>query len=74
MFHSMRPTPLKNDRIPSSTDALIPIFAIMVLLSLSVYLFGDESSLGANQIALILCTGLAAIVGIKNGYSWKEIE
>lgn len=65
---------MKNDRIPSATDALIPIFAIMVLLSLSVYLFGDESSLGANQIALILCTGLAAIVGIKNGYSWKEIE
>lgn len=66
--------PLNDNRIPSTADALIPIFAIVVLLSLSLYLFGDESSLGANQIALILCTGLSAIVGIKNGYSWKEIE
>tara|TARA_R110001583_G_scaffold42804_6_gene136037 strand:- start:2668 stop:3879 length:1212 start_codon:yes stop_codon:yes gene_type:complete len=46
----------------------------MILLSLSVYLFGDESSLGANQIALLFCTGLAALVGIKNGYSWADIE
>jgi NhaC family Na+:H+ antiporter len=65
---------LNDNRTPSSTDALIPIFAIVVLLAFSLYLFGDESSQGANQIALILCTGLAAIVGIKNGYSWKEVE
>ena len=66
--------PIKENRIPSTADALVPIFAIMVFLSLSLYLFGDESSQGANQIALILCTGLAAIIGIKNGYSWADIE
>lgn len=63
-----------SNKIPSAVDALIPILAIMILLSLSVYLFGYESSLGANQIALLLCTGLAALVGIKNGYSWADIE
>jgi NhaC family Na+:H+ antiporter len=62
------------NKTPSATDALIPIVAIMILLSLSVYLFGDESSLGANQIVLLFCTGLAALVGMKNGYSWEDIE
>lgn len=61
-------------KTPSTLDALLIIVTNMMLLSLSVYLFGDESSIGPNQIVLLLCTGLTAIIGIKNGYSWKEIE
>ena len=44
------------------------------MLSASVYIYGDDSSYGGNQIALIICAGIASIIGIKNGYSWKEIE
>jgi Na+/H+ antiporter len=44
------------------------------MLSLSVYIYGDNSSYGGNQIALIICAGIASIIGIKNGYTWKEIE
>ena len=43
-------------------------------LTLSVYLFGEDSSYGANQIALILSGCLASIIGLKNGYDWKTIE
>jgi len=44
------------------------------MLSFSVYLYGDDSSYGANQIALILSAGIASIIAIKNGYTWKEVE
>ena len=59
---------------PSIIDALIPIVLLIVMLSMSVYLYGDDSSYGANQIALILCASIAALIGMKNGYAWKELE
>ena len=55
-------------------DTLIPILSLVIMLALSVYLYGDESSSGANQIALLLGACIAAIIGIRNGYSWKVIE
>jgi len=61
-------------KAPTLLDALIPVLFLVSLLTLSVYLYGDDSSYGANQIALILAAGLAAIIGIKNGHGWKVIE
>ncbi|MBT4371239.1 MAG: Na+/H+ antiporter NhaC, partial [Candidatus Marinimicrobia bacterium] len=61
-------------KTPSMIDALIPILFLIVMLALSVYIYGSDSSYGGNQIALILAACLAAIIGIKNGYKWKEIE
>lgn len=59
---------------PSLLDALIPLVVLIVLLSTSVYLFSDNSSFGPNQIALLFAMGVAAIIGLKNGYSWHDIE
>ena len=53
---------------------MVPVLLLIGLLGSSVYLFGDGSSSGPNQIALILCTGVAAIVGLANGHRWMEIE
>ncbi|MCV6613534.1 MAG: Na+/H+ antiporter NhaC [Cellvibrionaceae bacterium] len=61
-------------KVPSLIDALIPAAVLMALLSASVYFFGDGSSSGANQIALVLTAAVAAIIGIKNGHSWESIE
>ncbi|MEP0496266.1 MAG: Na+/H+ antiporter NhaC family protein, partial [Paraglaciecola sp.] len=58
----------------SLSDALIPIIILITLLGGSVYLFGDNSSFGPNQIALLIAMGIASIIGIKNGYSWEDIE
>ena len=55
-------------------QALIPIGLLVGLLAASVYLFGDGSSSGPNQIALILAAGAAALVGIRNGHTWPVIE
>lgn len=64
----------KQVKEASLLDALVPILILVCLLGSSVYLFGDNSSFGPNQIALLLAMGIAAIVGIKNGYKWDDIE
>ena len=58
----------------SLLDAFIPVIILILLLGSSVYLFGDSSSFGPNQIALLFAMGIAALIGIKNGYTWAEIE
>ena len=55
-------------------QALIPISVSVFLLSLSVYLFGEDSSYGPNQIALCVGTIAAALVGWNNGQDWKQLE
>lgn len=59
---------------PTLWQALLPILTLVALLATSVYLFGDSSSEGPNQIALILSATVAAVVGLRNGYRWREIE
>ena len=53
--------------------ALFPILILIGLLGTNVYLYGDDSLGGANQLALLLTASLAAIVGIKNGSTWTSI-
>ncbi|MBC8464741.1 MAG: hypothetical protein H8D62_03595 [Bacteroidetes bacterium] len=53
--------------------ALFPILVLIGLLATNVYLYGDDSLGGANQLALLLTAALASIVGINNGSSWKSI-
>lgn len=61
-------------RQPSLWDALLPTFSLVVMLSTSVYLFSDDSSYGANQIALLLSAFIAVMVGMKNGIRWADME
>ncbi|MBM7071054.1 Na+/H+ antiporter NhaC [Shewanella sp. 202IG2-18] len=58
----------------SLLDALLPVIALITMLMTSVYLFSSDSSSGANQIALILAACVALVIGVKNGYTWKEME
>ena len=53
--------------------ALLPIIFLIVLLSFNVYLYGDDSLGGANQLALLLSAAFAAIMGLKSGILWKSI-
>ena len=53
--------------------ALFPILVLIGLLGTNVYMYGDDSLGGANQLALLLTASLAAIVGINNGSTWKSI-
>ncbi len=53
--------------------ALLPIIFLIALLSFNVYLYGNDSLGGANQLALLLSAAFAAIMGLKSGTSWKNI-
>lgn len=63
-----------QNRQPSILQAIIPITLLIVLLFLSVQLYGSDSSYGGNQIALILAAAVAIIIGLLNGQTWKELE
>ncbi len=59
---------------PSLLDSLIPIVVLVALLFTSVMVYGSDSSSGPNQIVLLLGMAVTAIIGLKNGFTWKEIE
>ena len=55
-------------------QALFPVATLVLLLSLSVYLFGEDASYGPNQIALCIGAAFAAAIGWRNGLSWEATE
>lgn len=61
-------------RTPSLAVSFIPIAVLIALLAGSVALFGDGSSGGPNQIALILAAGAGIVIGILHGHPWKSLE
>ena len=61
-------------REPGLGQALLPVLVLIGLLASSVYLFGDGASSGANQIALLLAAGVATVIGMRNGWTWREVE
>jgi NhaC family Na+:H+ antiporter len=61
-------------RQPTLLVSLVPVVALMTLLASGVALFGDGSSGGPNQIALMLAAGIAALIGIRLGHPWRAIE
>ena len=63
-----------NNKVLTPALALAPILFLIVLLACSVYLFGADSSYGANQIALLFSAAAVALVGMYLGLSWKEVE
>jgi NhaC family Na+:H+ antiporter len=60
-------------RSPSVLDALIPLLTLIVLLALSVALYGVDATLGPLQVALLMATVVGAVVARKNGHAWEEI-
>ncbi|MEJ2521740.1 MAG: Na+/H+ antiporter NhaC [Gammaproteobacteria bacterium] len=61
-------------RVPSLPQSVAPLLVLVSLLSLSVWLFGADSSQGANQIALILSAAVAAAIAVRNGETWGDIQ
>lgn len=63
-----------NDTNPSVIQALTPVVVMVGLLAFSVYLFGEDSSYGPNQIALCIGATIAGLIGWYNGISWDALE
>ena len=54
-------------------DALFPIGLLVLLLGLAIIVYGDEGTSGPIQVALLLCTLVAGLIGLKNGYRWEDM-
>lgn len=61
-------------REPSLADALIPLIALAVLIGGSMALFGLAALDGPIQVALVVCAAIAALVVLKNGHPWEEVQ
>ncbi len=54
--------------------ALLPVVALVLLLGLSFFLFGDGSASGPNQVALVFCSILAIAVAWRHGHSIDSLR
>ncbi len=62
-------------REPTLWEALIPVVFLIALLSVNViYIFKDEAIEGSNQIVLILSATVAALVALRTGIHWEEMQ
>ena len=61
-------------REPSVLDALVPMGTMVVLIDGALVLFGLDALDGPIQVALVLCTMVAALVAMKNGHSWERVQ
>ncbi len=57
---------------PTLFQSFIPLVILIILLSLNVKFFGDDTLSGSNQMALILAAASAAIIAGRLGISWKK--
>tara|TARA_B100000902_G_scaffold40126_1_gene47683 strand:- start:4089 stop:5516 length:1428 start_codon:yes stop_codon:yes gene_type:complete len=53
--------------------ALLPMLVLIILLSYNVFLYGDNSLNGANQLVLLFAAATAVFIGKIYGSSWKVI-
>ena len=63
----------RQTREPSYLQAILPLLLLITLLAVSVVLFGDNSSYGPNQIALLIAAALGTLIAFYNGHSWDQI-
>lgn len=54
-------------------EALIPVIALVIMLSYNVFVFGDDALGGSNQFILLMGAVAAAIVGYFNKVSYQQM-
>lgn len=64
---------MTNAKQPSLLQSFIPLIFLVGLLGTNVAFYGDNSLGGANQMALLLSAGVAAIVSMFNGHRWDDL-
>lgn len=61
-------------RPPSLVEALVPVAALILLVSLSFLLFGDAGAEGPNQVALVVATMVAVGMAARRGHSLDALS
>lgn len=65
---------MKSPRAPTLLDALAPVIVLIVLIALTITIFGTESADGPLQIALLTSAVFAGLVAFKNGYTEASVR
>jgi len=61
-------------REPTLLDAVLPVIVLVILLALTLTLFGVGATDGPLQVALFLSGGFAALVAAKNGHTFDSLR
>jgi NhaC family Na+:H+ antiporter len=64
----------ESTRAPSFLDALAPVVVLIVLLALTIILFGVDAANGPLQVALFTSATFAGLVALKNGYTSARLR
>ena len=67
MIRPKQPEPL------SLLEAAIPVVALIALVGLSYFLFGDAGAGGPNQVALVIATMIAVFIGWRRGHDIEAL-
>ena len=60
-------------RPPSLLDAVLPVVVLIVLIAITIWLFGVEATDGPLQVALVLSAAFAALIAFKNGFTVASV-
>ena len=65
---------MSNDPNPGILLAVTPILVLVASLAAAVALFGDGTTGGPGQIALMTAGIIAGLIGVRFGNEWPELE
>jgi NhaC family Na+:H+ antiporter len=70
------PAPVESHglRAPSLADALIPAVSLIVLIALTIAIFGTAATDGPLQVALLTSAAIAALIALKNGATIERVR
>lgn len=63
-----------SEQRPGLGIALLPIVLLVALLAADVLAFGEDSSYGSNQVALLIASGVTVALGMTRGIGWATFE
>jgi NhaC family Na+:H+ antiporter len=60
-------------RPPTLLDAILPVVVLIVLIALTIWLFGISATDGPLQVALLLSAAFASLIAFKNGFTVASV-
>lgn len=69
----MKDTKIIRNKELSIWEALVPVLVLIALLAYNVMVYGDDALSGSNQFILLLGGAVAAVVGFRNGVSYRQM-
>jgi Na+:H+ antiporter, NhaC family len=60
-------------RPPSMVDAVLPVVVMILLIAMTIVLFGVDATNGPLQVALMMSAAFASLIALKNGFTSAAI-